>query len=71
MDDLKIYRKNGREINALASTVEIFSTDIGLDFWIKKCGTLILKRGKVVRSDGIELPSGEKLRRLKKLDINA
>ena len=58
MDDLKIYGKNEHELNALASTVEIFSTDIGMDFGIKKCGTLILKRGKVVRSDGIELPMG-------------
>ena len=49
MDDLKIYGKNEREINALASTVEIFSTAIGMDFGIKKCSTLILKRGKVVR----------------------
>ena len=64
MDDLKIYGKNEREINALTSTVEIFSTDIGMEFGIKKCGTLILKRGKVVRSDGIELPSGEKIKEI-------
>ena len=64
MDDLKFYGKNEREINALASTVEIFSTDIGMDFGIKKCCTLILKQRKVVRSDGIELPSGEKIKEI-------
>ena len=64
MDDLKIYGKNEREINALTSTVDIFSTDIGMEFGIKKCGTQILKRGKVVRSDGIELPSGEKIKEI-------
>ena len=62
---IKIYGKNEHEITALASTVEILSTDIGVDFGIKKCGTLILKRGKVVRSHGIELPSGEKIKEIK------
>ena len=64
MDDRKIYGKNEREINALAFTVNIFSTDIGMEFGIKKCGTLIFKRGKVVRSDGIELPRGEKIKEI-------
>ena len=45
----------------MVSTVEVFSTDVGMEFGTKKCGTLVLKRGKVVRSDGLELPSGEKI----------
>ena len=61
MDDLKIYRKSEREIISLVCTVELFSTDVGMEFGTKKCGTLVLKRGKVVRSDGLELPSGEKI----------
>ena len=61
MDDLKIYGKSEREINSLVSTVELFSTDVGMEFGTKKCGTLVLKRGKVVGSDGLELPSGEKI----------
>ena len=32
-----------------------------MEFSTKKCGTLVLKRGKVVRSDGLELPSGERI----------
>ena len=43
-------------------TVHIFSTDIGMEFGIKKCGILILKRGKITRSEGIELPNGDKLK---------
>ncbi|XP_063592543.1 uncharacterized protein LOC134769733 [Penaeus indicus] len=62
MDDLKIYGKNEREINGLVSTVEIFSNNIGMEFGAKKCGTLILKRGKVVKTDGLELPSGDKIK---------
>ena len=61
MDDLKIYGKSEREINSLVSTLELFSTDVGMEFGTKKCGTLVLKRGKVVGSDGLELPSGEKI----------
>ncbi|XP_063598714.1 uncharacterized protein LOC134775182 [Penaeus indicus] len=62
MDDLKIYGKNEREINGLVSTIEIFSNNIGMEFEAKKCGTLILKRGKVVKTDGLELPSGDKIK---------
>ena len=45
----------------MVSTVELFSTDLGMEFWIKKCGTLVLKRGKVVRSDVLEFPSAEQV----------
>ena len=61
MDDLKIYGKSECEIHSLVSTVELFSTDVGMEFGTKKCGTLVLKRGKAVRSDGLELPSVEKM----------
>jgi len=63
MDDLKNYGKSEHEINTLVSTVELFSTDVGMEFGTKKCGTLILKKGKAVRYDGLEL-------QLKKEDIN-
>ena len=62
MDDLKIYGKSEREINGLVSTVEIFSNNIGMEFGAKKCGTRILKRGKVVKTEGLELPSGDKIK---------
>ena len=62
MDDLKLYAKNEEQIDSLVRTVHIFSTDIGMEFGIKKCGVLILKRGKITRSEGIELPNGDKLK---------
>ena len=37
----------------------MFSNDIGMEFGMKKCGVLKLKRGKVVESEGIELINGE------------
>ena len=48
MDDLKIFAKSEREVNGLVSTVQILSNDIGMEFGIKKCGALVMKRGKVV-----------------------
>ena len=59
MDDLKLFSKNEEQIESLIQTTHIFSTDIGMEFGIKKCGVLILKRGKIVRCDGIELPTDE------------
>ena len=56
IDDLKIYGKSERETNSL-----VFSADVGMEFGTKKCSTLVLKRGKVVGCDGLELPSGEKI----------
>ena len=47
----------------LVSTAEVFSQDIGMEFGIKKCG-IIMNRGKVKLTDGIELPSGEKIREI-------
>ncbi|XP_065069753.1 uncharacterized protein LOC135694801 [Rhopilema esculentum] len=65
MDDLKLYAKNVEQINSLVRTVHIFSTDIGMEFGIKKCGVLILKRGKIIRSKGTELPNGDKLKEVR------
>ena len=55
MDDLKLYAKNEEQTNTLVRTVHVFSTDIGMEFGIKKCGILTMKRGKIVKSEGIKL----------------
>ena len=38
-----------------------FSEDTGMEFGIKKCGVLVLKRGKVdkAKSRGLNLPNGK------------
>ena len=64
MEDLKLYRKSENEIKGLVSTIELFSQDIGMEFGIKKCGVILMNRGKVKSTDGIELPSGEKIREI-------
>ena len=51
----------------MASTVQILSNDTGIGFGIKKCGVLVLERGKVVSSEGVEMSDGE---RMKKVEEN-
>ena len=55
MDDLKLFGKSERQIESLVNTVHAVSDDIGMEFGIKKCGVLIMKRGKVMTREGIEL----------------
>ena len=59
MDDLKLFAKSHDQIDSLVTTVQMFSTDIGMEFGINKCGAVILQRGKIVRSTGVLLPDGK------------
>ena len=52
MPDLKLYGKSGNEIKGLVSTVDIFIQDIGMEFGTKKCGVIIMNKGKVKATDG-------------------
>ena len=60
MDELKLYEKSENEIKGSVSTVGVL--DIGMEFGIKKCGMIIMNRGKVKSTDGIVLRSDEKIR---------
>ena len=62
MDDLKIFAKNRTEIDSLISTVKVISHDIGMEFGVKKCGIAIMKRGKLVESEDINLGNGESIK---------
>ena len=62
MDDLKLFAKGKNQIDSLVQTVHIFSQDTGMQFGIKKCGVLIMERGKVIRTDGIRLPDGQHMK---------
>ena len=62
MDGMKLYGKNVKGIKSLVQTVRAFSSDIGMDFGIEKCAVMIMKRGKLVRSEGIKLLNGRKIR---------
>ena len=55
MDDLKRFGKSYEQIDSLVQTVHTFSIDIGLEFGIRKCGVLVLKRGKNAKMEGVVL----------------
>ena len=64
MDGLKLYAKNEEQTNTLMRTVYVFSTDISMEFGIKKCRILTIKRGKIVINEEIKLPGGELMKQI-------
>ena len=55
MDDLKLYSKSEKTLDSRIPTLRIFSEHIGMQFRIDKCAMLVMKKGKIVKSDGIQL----------------
>ena len=53
MDDFKLYSKRERPLDSLIQAVTIFSEDIGIQFGIDECAMLMMKKGKLVKPDGI------------------
>ena len=51
-------------MESLVQTVRVFSEDIGIEFGIEKCATLVMGKGKIVKSVGIELPDGKVIKSL-------
>ena len=60
MDDNKLFAKN----ETLIQTMTIYRQDIGIEFGIKKCDMVIMKSGKRLMIDGLELPNQEKIKKL-------
>ena len=54
MDDLKLYSCSEKELDSLIQTIHVFSEDIGMAFGIEKCAMLVIEKGKIVKSVGIE-----------------
>ena len=61
MDDLKLYSRSEKGLDSL---VRVFSEDIGMEFGIEKCAMLVMEKGKIVKSVGIELPDGKVIKPL-------
>ena len=51
-------------MDSLVETVHVFSEDIGMEFDIEKCAMLVMEKGKIVKSVGIELPNGKVIKSL-------
>ena len=59
MDDLKLYSQSEKVLDSLVQTVCVFSEDMGMEFGIEKCAVLVMEKGKILKSVGIELPDGK------------
>ena len=59
MDDFKLCSRNEKELDSLIHTIHIFSKDIGMEFGIEKYEMLVIEKGKIVKSVGIELTDGK------------
>ena len=57
MDDLKLFSKSKEQTDILVRIAHAFSANIEMEFRMKKCEILTMKRGKVVRCEGINLPN--------------
>ena len=57
MDD--DYSRNEKGLDLLVQTIHVFSEDIGIEFGIERCAMLVIEKGKIVKSVGIELPDGK------------
>ena len=57
MVDLTLYSKGERDLDSFIPTVGIFNEDIWMEFAIDICAMLVMKKGKIVKSDGIQFPN--------------
>ena len=60
----KLHSRSEKGIDSLVQTVHVFSEDIGMEFSIEKCAMLVMEKGKIVKSIGIELPDGKVIKSL-------
>ena len=64
MNDLMMYAKSEITLDSLIQTVRNFSDNVGMVFGLGKCAVLVLKRRKMVRTEGTELSEGKRMREL-------
>ena len=50
--------------DSLVQTVRGFSEEIEMEFGLEKCAMLVMEKGKIVKSIGIELPDGKVIKSL-------
>ena len=59
MNDLKLYNRSEKGLDSLVQRFRVFNEDIGSEFGVEKCATLVMEKGKIVKSVDIELPDGK------------
>ena len=64
MDNLKLYSQSEKGLDSLVQAVRVLSENIAMEFGIEKCTMLLMEKGKIVKSVGIELPDGKVIKSL-------
>ena len=59
-----MYSLSEKGLDSLVQTVRVFSEDIGMEFGIEKCAMLVMEKGNIVKSVGIELSDGKIIKSL-------
>ena len=66
MDDLTLFGNSEKDVDGLVTTVQLISKDIGIEFGIKKCGMVVIKRGQLSSAKWIVLRNAEVMREVDK-----
>ena len=61
---MKLYSRSEKGLDSLVQTVRVFSEYIGMAFGIEKYAMLVMEKGKIVKSVGIEFPNLEVIKSL-------
>ena len=61
IDDTKIFATSEKEQETPIQTIRIYTQDIGMEFAIGKCALLIIEKGILETTKGIELPNQESI----------
>ena len=69
MEDLKLYSKSEKDLDSLIQTAKIFNEDIAMQFRVDKCAMMVMKTGKIVKPDVIQLPNDKLIKSLKEREI--
>ena len=64
MDDLKLYGKSSDKLELLLNAVQIFSTDISMEFGLEKWATLTIHKGKATHTEGLTLSNNNTIKEL-------
>ena len=62
VDDIKPFGRDTKGVDTLVQTVRIVSGDIRMEFGKEKCTLVNIQRGKVTRTEGIQLPDGNNIK---------
>ena len=55
IDDLKVYQENHARLEVVNETIVQASLDTGACYGVKKCAEIVLKRGKMIKGEGLSV----------------